>query len=83
MKEGFKARNLRVLAYVNGFTLWHYITPDVAADVDTLGYFVDARDMLRVGDIIIANTNRDGKMKTIHRSVALSGSAGVKIDKTE
>ena len=58
MAEGFKARNLSVLAYANGFTLWHYITPDFAADVDTAGYFADARDMLRVGDIIIANTNR-------------------------
>ncbi|MFH1805361.1 MAG: hypothetical protein ABID63_10790 [Pseudomonadota bacterium] len=62
MAEGFKARNLSVLAYANGFTLWHYITPDFAVDVDTTGYFNDARDMLRVGDFIIANTNRDGGM---------------------
>jgi len=54
MAEGFKARNLSVLAYANGFTLWHYITPDLAADIDTSGYFADARDMLRVGDFIIA-----------------------------
>jgi hypothetical protein len=60
MAEGFKARNLSVLAYANGFTLWHYITPDAATDVDTLNYFEPARDMLRAGDIMFANTNRDG-----------------------
>lgn len=51
----FQARNLSVLAYANGFTLWHYTTPDPAADVDTASYFNHATEMLRVGDMILAN----------------------------
>lgn len=49
--------NLSALAYANGFTLWHYRTPDLALNVDTAGYFNDAAAMLRSGDFIMANTN--------------------------
>lgn len=56
----YASKDLSVLAYANGFTLWHFTTVDVAADVDTSGYFNDAADMLRVGDIIVANTDTDG-----------------------
>lgn len=56
----FKARNLSVLAYANGFTLWHYTTGDPASDVDTQGYFNEAEEMLRVGDMILANADTDG-----------------------
>ena len=51
----YNAKNLSVLAYANGFTLWHYGTTDTAAVVDTAGYFNSAADMLRVGDMIIGN----------------------------
>lgn len=56
----FQARNLSVLAYANGFTLWHYTTVDAATVVDTAGYFDAAAEMLRVGDIVIANVDTDG-----------------------
>jgi hypothetical protein len=56
----FQARNLSVLAYANGFTLWHYTTVDPAATVDTAGYFDAAAEMLRVGDILIANVDTYG-----------------------
>ena len=55
----YASKDLSVLAYANGFTLWHFTTNDVAADVDTSGYFNDAADMLRIGDIIVANTDTD------------------------
>jgi len=51
----YQARNLSVIGYANGFTLWHYTTPDTAASVDTAGYFNAAAEMLRVGDFIFAN----------------------------
>lgn len=51
----YQSKNLSVLAYANGFTLWHYTTGDAAADVDTAGYFDDAHEMLRAGDMILAN----------------------------
>jgi len=53
----YQSKDLSVLAYANGFTLWHYVTADAAASVDTAGYFNAAADMLRVGDIIIANVD--------------------------
>ena len=53
----FKSKDLSVIAYANGFTLWHYTTPDAAEDVDTTGYFNLAADMLRIGDMILANTD--------------------------
>lgn len=56
----FKSKDLSVLAYANGFTLWHYTTADLAADVDTAGYFSTASDMLRVGDMIMSNIDTDG-----------------------
>lgn len=56
----YTSKDLSVLAYANGFTLWHYTTNDIATDVDTAGYFNDAADMLRVGDIIVANVDTAG-----------------------
>jgi hypothetical protein len=56
----YNPHDLSVLAYANGFTLWHYTTTDDAATSDTVGYFNKAADMLRVGDIIIANVDTDG-----------------------
>ncbi len=56
----YLSKNLSVLAYANGFTLWHYTTIDTAADVDTTGYFNVASDMVRVGDMIMANVDTDG-----------------------
>ncbi len=54
----FTASDLSVLAYANKFTLWHYVTVD--DDITTTGYLDKAADMLRVGDLIIANVDTDG-----------------------
>ncbi|MBL4693563.1 MAG: hypothetical protein JKY92_09575 [Magnetovibrio sp.] len=56
----YASKDLSVLAYANGFTLWHYSTLDIATVVDTAGYFNDAADMLRVGDIVVANVDTAG-----------------------
>ena len=48
----FTARELSVLAYANGFTLWHYRTG--ADDLLGAGYFDSAQELLREGDQIIA-----------------------------
>jgi hypothetical protein len=56
----YQSKDLSVLAYANGFTLWHYTTADAAADVDTAGYFDEAAGMLRVGDMILANVDSAG-----------------------
>jgi len=56
----FQSKDLSVLAYANGFTLWHYTTTDTAIIVDTAGYFNAAADMMRVGDMVMSNVDTDG-----------------------
>ncbi len=56
----FQSKDLSVLAYANGFTLWHYTSVDTAATIDTAGYFNAATDMVRIGDMVMANTDTDG-----------------------
>lgn len=56
----FSPKELSVLAYANGFTLWHYRTADSASVVDTQGYFNTAGEVFRTGDIILANTGLGG-----------------------
>ena len=73
----FAARDLSVLAYANGFTLWHFTTID--ASVATAGYFDTAFDMVRVGDIIIANIDTDGTLDTKIYTVTASSDVGVTI----
>ena len=72
----YDASNLSALSYANGFTLWHYKTPDTAAVVDSTGYFNGAAAMLRVGDFIFANANVNATMQSGVFIVA-SNSGGV------
>ncbi len=51
----YESKNLSALTYANGFTLWHYRTSDLPAEIDNAGYFDEAARMLRVGDFIFVN----------------------------
>jgi outer membrane protein assembly factor BamB len=62
----YDSNNLSALTYANGFTLWHYKTPDPAATVDTSGYFNEAAGMLRIGDFIFANTGTTGGVVVVN-----------------
>lgn len=63
----FSVRNLSVLAYANGFTLWHY----KAAEGGTLdaacrdGFFDPASDMLAGGDIIMISAPQGARIMSI------------------
>lgn len=49
----FKSKDLNVLAYANGFTMWGYVTTDQHSEVlDDEDYWSDARDMVRDGDFV-------------------------------
>lgn len=50
---------LSAISYANGFTLWHYRTKDLIAEVDNIGYFDAASKMLRVGDFMLVNAGVD------------------------
>ena len=48
----FSPADLTVLAYADGYTLWHYETDDSHIEVLARGYFSDAKDLFRTGDRI-------------------------------
>ena len=61
----FQPRNWSVIAYANGFTLWHYKTEDYLKDIKD-GYFPkNALDLMNVGDIIIINAGDTTGIRTI------------------
>jgi hypothetical protein len=50
----FSLRNLSVLAYANGFTLWHYKAGEAPLSaVNAPGFFTAAEDMLATGDMLM------------------------------
>lgn len=73
----FQPRDLSVLAYANNFTMWHYTTED--ASVTTSDYFNDAKDMLRVNDLIIANVDTDGTPASVFYIVTGNDGANVTV----
>ena len=59
----FVVRNLSVLAYANGFTLWHYKSDgDPLRQVSHAGYFDDAIDMLATGDMMLVSSPTGGQV---------------------
>jgi hypothetical protein len=64
----FALRNLSVLAYANGFTLWHYNSAnDNQKMVGLPSYFSEAGDMLSVGDIVIISAPEGGQVLCVVR----------------
>ena len=62
----FAVRNLSVLAYANGFTLWHYKSgADSLREVSPPGYFDDAVDMLASGDMMMVSSSTGGQMLVV------------------
>lgn len=54
----FANKNLSVIAYANGFTLWHYCgSKETLATISASGYFNDVKTLMNTGDIIIINAS--------------------------
>ena len=67
----FAIRNLSVLAYANGFTLWHYKAGrDPLQQVETRDFFADAADMLAEGDMMMVSTADGGRVLCVAPGVA-------------
>jgi hypothetical protein len=67
----FAIRNLSVLAYANGFTLWHYKAGrDQLDDVETSDFFADAADMLAEGDMMMISAADGGRVLCVAPGVA-------------
>jgi len=83
----FNSRELSVLAYANGFTLWHYRTADGAEDLTiepqpgaAVSYFAGADELLREGDQIVVNLqggNRPSLVNLLVTHVAPTGRVSV------
>ncbi|MDE2319862.1 MAG: hypothetical protein KGK02_09220 [Rhodospirillales bacterium] len=62
----FTLRNLSVLAYANGFTLWHYKAGnDNLADAANPGYFADASDLMAEGDMVMLSAAEGGRIASV------------------
>ncbi len=62
----FAARHLSVLAYANGFTLWHCKAPkDAMDDVVTNNYFREAADMLTAGDLVMVTASNGARIVSV------------------
>ena len=67
----FEPTDLTVLAYADGYTLWHYVTEDPADDVQQSGYFENARDVFRNNDrieIFSSDDSFDALITTVGRA---------------
>lgn len=60
----FQSKDLSVLAYANGFTLWHYVTPDATATATADDYFAAAADMMNSNDLLILVSDTGGTPST-------------------
>ncbi len=59
----FAIRNLSVLAYAQGFTLWHYKAgADRLDDVAEPGFLANAADMLASGDMLMVSATDGGRI---------------------
>jgi hypothetical protein len=59
----FAVRNLSVLAYANGFTLWHYKAEAGALPAAAKnGFFDPAADMLVTGDMMLVSAPEGGRV---------------------
>lgn len=69
----FAIRNLSVLAYAQGFTLWHYrahlptlagrlVPPASPEEVAAPGFFDGAADLLTPGDMVLVSTPAAGRV---------------------
>ncbi|MBR5625535.1 MAG: hypothetical protein IKW67_02030 [Alphaproteobacteria bacterium] len=62
----FQNKNLSVIAYANGFTLWHYSAPETLATISANGYFNSVKTLMNIGDIIIINGSDNTAIKKIN-----------------
>ncbi len=62
----FAVRNLSVLAYAQGFTLWHYACQgDGLADTAQPGFFDPAADLLTGGDMMLISAQDGGGARLV------------------
>lgn len=62
-RMAFSSCNLSVLAYANGFTLWHYSAGHEYGTISSRdSFFEDARHLVSTGDIIMVTGDGGGSI---------------------
>ena len=61
----FQNKNLSVIAYANGFTLWHYKENATLATITASGYFANVKSLMNSGDIILINGSNGTTIKVL------------------
>ena len=61
----FQNKNLSVIAYANGFTLWHYKESATLATITASGYFSSLKNLMNTGDIILINGSNGSAIKVV------------------
>ena len=62
----YAVRHLSVLAYANGFTLWHYkAVRDSLETVVSNNYFAEAAEMLTAGDLIMVTAAEGARIVAV------------------
>ncbi len=61
----FQNKNLSVIAYANGFTLWHYAADETMSAISASGYFDSVKSLMNNGDVIIINASDNTSIKKI------------------
>lgn len=65
-QQMFSVRNLSVLAYANGFTLWHYkAARNRLAEVASNDFFNSAGDMLAPGDLMMVSASDGARVLSV------------------
>lgn len=63
----FRTDDISVIAYANGFTLWHYTSEDVMEEVLKPNYFKKFHNTIKRGDIIIINAKDETSIKVFEK----------------
>jgi len=61
----FMNKNLSVIAYANGFTLWHYKSNETMKEITEPSYFVPVKNLMHTGDIIIINAKEETAIRKL------------------
>jgi len=61
----FANKNLSVIAYANGFTMWHYGDNTKTNEIIKSGFFNTVRTLMNIGDIIIVNAGDNTTLRKV------------------
>lgn len=64
----FRNQDLSVIAYANGFTMWHYASTDSLETITSDNYFEPVKTLANTGDIVIINAPDGTAMRVMELS---------------